>query len=54
MITAGDLQLLPKVLDAANRFEKSPSDMEMKALVDEFDMQQIFEHAQRKGKRPQT
>jgi aryl-alcohol dehydrogenase-like predicted oxidoreductase len=53
LITAGDMQLLPKVLDAANRFEKRPSDMEMRAIVDEFDMRPIFQHAaQAKG--PQT
>ncbi|MCW3986123.1 MAG: aldo/keto reductase [Candidatus Bathyarchaeota archaeon] len=53
LITAGDMQLLPKVLDAANRFEKRPSDIEMSAMVDEFDVQQIFPRAaQRKG--PQT
>ncbi len=57
LITAGDMQLLPKVLDAANRFEKRPSDKEMRGMVDEFDMQQIFEYAprkQRKCKGPQT
>jgi diketogulonate reductase-like aldo/keto reductase len=53
LITAGDMQLLPKVLDAANRFEKRPSDIEMSALVDEFDMQQIFQHAPRR-QGPQT
>jgi hypothetical protein len=47
VITAGDLQLLPRVLDAANRFEKRPSDEEMRALVDEFDMKQIFQPAPR-------
>jgi diketogulonate reductase-like aldo/keto reductase len=53
LITAGDMQLLPKMLDAANRFEKRPSDMEMRAVVDEFDIQPIFSRAtQRKG--PQT
>jgi len=41
-------------LDAANRFEKRPSDIEMSAIVDEFDMQQIFPRAQRRGKGPQT
>ncbi|TFF94487.1 aldo/keto reductase [Candidatus Thorarchaeota archaeon] len=41
LITAGDLQVLPKVLDAANRFEKRPSEAEMSALVDEFGMQAI-------------
>lgn len=53
LITAGDMQLLPKMLDAANRFEKRPSDIEMSAMVDEFDVQQIFPRvARRKG--PQT
>jgi predicted aldo/keto reductase-like oxidoreductase len=47
VVTAGDLQILPKVLDAANRFEKRPSDEEMRAMVDEFDMQQIFQPAPR-------
>ena len=42
LITAGDMRLLPKVLDAANRFEKRPSDTEMSALVDELDIQPIF------------
>jgi predicted aldo/keto reductase-like oxidoreductase len=41
VITAGDLQVLPKVLNAANRFERRPSDAEMSALVDEFGMQAI-------------
>jgi len=56
LITAGDMKVLPKVLDAASRFEKRPSDKEMMALVDEFDMQQIFEHVvqRRRGKGPQT
>jgi hypothetical protein len=45
------------VLDAASRFEKLPSDKEMMALVDEFDMQQIFQPAPRaraQGKGPHT
>jgi predicted aldo/keto reductase-like oxidoreductase len=41
VITVGDMQLLPKMLDAATRFEKQPSDAEMDAIVDEFDMQTI-------------
>jgi|GEM_PF-38102 len=53
LITAGDMQLLPKMLDAANRFEKRPSDNEMSAMVDEFDVQQIFPRAARR-KGPQT
>jgi len=42
LVTAGDAQLLPKVLDAANRFEKQPSDGEMRATVDKFGIQPIF------------
>ncbi|MHA2254142.1 MAG: aldo/keto reductase [Candidatus Kariarchaeaceae archaeon] len=42
MATAGDMQLLPKILDAAKRFEKQPSDTEMQSLVDELDIQPIF------------
>jgi len=53
LITASDMQLLPKMLDAANRFEKRPSDNEMSAMVDEFDVQQIFPRAAR-HKGPQT
>jgi diketogulonate reductase-like aldo/keto reductase len=59
LITAGDLRLLPKVLDAANRFEKRPSDNEIRAMVDEFDMQLIFQSdaahpAKKSGKGPHT
>jgi len=31
--TAGDIRVLPKVLDAASRFEKAPSDLEMQQLM---------------------
>ncbi len=41
LITAGDMQLLPKILDAATRPETRPSDKEMNAIVDEFDIQKI-------------
>lgn len=41
VVTAGDIRLLPKILDAATRFEKRTSDREMSALVDEFDMKTI-------------
>ncbi|UCE29373.1 MAG: aldo/keto reductase [Candidatus Bathyarchaeota archaeon] len=56
LITAGDMHLLPKMLDAANRFEKKPSDAEMNAIVDEYDIQQIFSisRVRRQGKGPQT
>jgi hypothetical protein len=42
LITAGDMQLLPKILDAANRFEARPSDAEMAADAVEFAIQPIF------------
>ena len=58
LITAGDMHLLPKVLDAAQRFEKRPSDKEMNDLVDKFDCQPIFTHVapcqHRRGSGPQT
>jgi aryl-alcohol dehydrogenase-like predicted oxidoreductase len=42
LITAGDMQLLPKILDAANRFKARPSDAEMVANAAEFAIQPIF------------
>ncbi len=39
VITAGDIKLVPMMLDAANRFKKSPSNDDMDALVEEFDIQ---------------
>ncbi len=57
LATVGDMQLLPKMLDAANRFEKRPSDKEMNAIVDEFDIQPIscsFKLSRPKRKGPQT
>jgi aryl-alcohol dehydrogenase-like predicted oxidoreductase len=42
LITAGDMQLLPKVLDAANRFEMRPSDTEMAADAAEYAIQPIL------------
>ena len=42
LVTAGDMQLLPKILDAADRFEAQPSDAEMAAHAAEFDIQPIF------------
>jgi len=42
LVTAGDMQVLPKVLDAANRFETRPSDAEMAADAVEFGIQSIF------------
>lgn len=40
--TAGDIDLLPKVLDAAARFESRPSDQEMDDMVKEETMTSIF------------
>ena len=42
LITAGDTQLLPMILDAASRFEKRPSDVEMSAMAEELDIGPIF------------
>src|SRR5215207_786831 len=39
VITAGDLQLLPKVLDAAERAQAAPPDREMQALVERLQME---------------
>ncbi len=40
--TVGDIQLLPRVLDAANRFQEGPADEEMAALVASLQMQPLF------------
>ncbi|MCP4537422.1 MAG: aldo/keto reductase [Chloroflexi bacterium] len=40
--TAGDIHLLPKILDAASRFEKCPSDEAMDAMVAEREMAPLF------------
>jgi aryl-alcohol dehydrogenase-like predicted oxidoreductase len=42
VITAGDMRLLPKMLDAATRYESRPSDAEMSTHVAKFDIQPIF------------
>jgi hypothetical protein len=42
LITAGDMRLLPMVLDAADRSEQRPSDAEMSVLVDAWDIEPIF------------
>lgn len=49
LITVGDMQLLPKMLDAADRFETCPSDAEMRTMVDALDMQPVFSRTQHKG-----
>lgn len=40
--TAGDLTLLPKVLDAASRFEARTADADMRALADQRAMSPLF------------
>jgi len=40
--TPGDIYLLPRVLEAANRFEAAPSDQEMAADAARLDMEPIF------------
>jgi aryl-alcohol dehydrogenase-like predicted oxidoreductase len=42
VISAGDLTLLPLVLQATSRFEQRPSDAEMKSLMSDYDLQPIF------------
>jgi len=40
--TAGDLTLLPRVLEAASRFERRPSDDEMAVMLDSTRMTSLF------------
>lgn len=40
--TAGDIHVLPRVLDAASRFQTSPSDEEMQKMVAKLDMVPLF------------
>ncbi len=40
--TAGDIHVLPKILDAAERFTARPSDAEMDALLAEQAMEPLF------------
>ncbi|MEP6752757.1 MAG: aldo/keto reductase [Candidatus Dormiibacterota bacterium] len=40
--TVGDVDLLPKVLDAAERFEKKPDDAAMVALVERSETEPLF------------
>jgi len=43
-ITAGDMKILPKILDAAKRFKEKPSDKEMDELVKAYNVEQIFSY----------
>ena len=40
--TVGDINVLPKVLDAASRFERAPSAEEMQALATRLEMSSMF------------
>jgi aryl-alcohol dehydrogenase-like predicted oxidoreductase len=40
--TAGDIDLLPKVLDAAERFQKRPTDGEMRAMLERSRAEPLF------------
>ena len=40
--TAGDIQLLPKILDAASRYEKRPHDDAMAAMLEKQYMTTLF------------
>jgi predicted aldo/keto reductase-like oxidoreductase len=42
LITAGDIHLLPKMLDAASRLKTRPSDEEMQATVSRLEMEPLF------------
>lgn len=41
-ITAGDIDILPKMLEAASRFVGRPSDAEMDAFLEKFGTQPVF------------
>jgi len=40
--TVGDIHILPKVIDAAERFTRRPGDEEMRALEDAFGLEPLF------------
>jgi aryl-alcohol dehydrogenase-like predicted oxidoreductase len=42
LITAGDVEILPQVLDAAERFQRRPSDEEMRELAARRDVTPLF------------
>ncbi|HUU78750.1 MAG TPA: aldo/keto reductase [candidate division Zixibacteria bacterium] len=44
VITAGDITLLPIILEAAKQFSECPSDAEMQSLVDQFQIKNIFSY----------
>jgi len=42
LLTVGDLQFLPQVLEAASRFEGRPAEAEMDAMVEKFAVQPVY------------
>jgi aryl-alcohol dehydrogenase-like predicted oxidoreductase len=42
VISSGDVNLLPKILDAAERFDTRPSDAAMQQMVDQLQMEPLF------------
>jgi aryl-alcohol dehydrogenase-like predicted oxidoreductase len=42
LLTTGDVEILPRLLDAAERFERRPSDEEMSALADRAQAEPLF------------
>ena len=42
LCTAGDINILPRVLDAAHRFTSRPTDQQMQALTDRLKMSPLF------------
>ena len=42
VITASDVNLLPKILDAAERFSSAPSEADMKAMIERLQMEPLF------------
>lgn len=44
LITAGDMKILPKILDAAKRFEKRPTDTEMNKMIEMYEVEKIFSY----------
>jgi aryl-alcohol dehydrogenase-like predicted oxidoreductase len=42
VISSGDVNLLPRVLDAAERYEQRPSDADMQRMVERLQMEPLF------------
>jgi hypothetical protein len=42
LLTTGDVEILPRLLDAAERFERRPSDEDMAALADRREVTPLF------------